>query len=413
MLDRLYAAYTILDKIYNDQAYSSIKLSQYSDEENKKIVTRIVYGVLDSNIMLEYFISQLVARKPKNKIYLILKIGIYCLKYMNSMPDYAIIDNSVELVKKISRKELAGFVNAVLKKSIDYPFNYPEKKNEYLSVFYSKPLFLVDYYIDRYGIEKAEEIIAVKPFELEHIRYNSRKITADEFIRLLKEKDIEYTESEAGGFFVRNSEQIYEMFDQGLITFQSMTSMLAVMAMNISNRAKILDLCAAPGGKSVLMAERNSDSQVISCDIHPHRVDLIRKYMARMQVNNIVPMLLDATVYNPDFADKFDYVLCDVPCSGLGLINKKPDIMLKQIEKDIDNLSVIQYNILENASKYVRKGGVMVYSTCTTIYNENEGVIYKFLANKKNLRLDPITILGDNRALSIICRTIRAVMDTL
>lgn len=382
MLEVLSKSYSILDNIFNKGAYSTIELSKDIDENNRKIITKIVYGVLDNNIKLEYFIKQLASTKPKNKILLILKIALYSILEMNSMPSYAITDNAVELTRKIGKKETTGFVNAVLKRAANYTFTYPKERNEYLSIYFSKPLILVNYYIGRYGVEKAEEILSVKPYELEHIRFNSRKINREKFIDLLIKNNIEFIESEAGGFFVRNEKAIYDMFNDGILTFQSLTSMLVVKAMNVINSTvKVLDMCAAPGGKAVLIAEKSPLAEVTAADIHPHRIELIDSYKKRMGVNNVESVLSNALILNNDYIDKFDYVLCDVPCSGYGIIGKKPDIMLNRTELDIEKLTEIQYNILKNASLYVKKGGVIVYSTCTTLYAENEGVVKRLLAN--------------------------------
>lgn len=390
MLDVLGRTYTILDSVINRGAYASIELSKDKSCDNHKIITRIVYGVLDKYIKLDYMLNQLVDRRPKPKIRLIIIIGLYCLNNMQSMPDYAVVDNLVDLTKKIGKREMSGFVNAVLKNSIGYKYNFPKDKTHNLSVIYSKPQFLVKYYINRYGLEKAEKIISVMPYELEHIRYNSLNTTREEFEETLKKLNVEYIISASQGYYIRNSDAIYGLFNQGIITYQSMTSMQVVKAMAVKDNSDVLDLCAAPGGKSVYIAELSNASKVVACDIHPHRVDLINKYVDRMGINNIVTMVNDATCLNDDFIDKFDYVLCDVPCSGFGLINKKPDIMLNFKQSDIESLTEIQYNILYNATKYVKSGGIIIYSTCTTIYDENEGVIKRLLQNVKGIELEPI-----------------------
>lgn len=397
MLNTLTKAYEVLDKVFTDGAYASIELNKLKKEDDLKLLYRIVYGVLDKSIQFDYYIRQLVKDKPKKKIIIILKIGLYCLKHIDSVPAYAVVDNSVKLVKKIGKSEMSGFVNAVLKRAVDYNFSLPEDNTERLSVNYSKPIELVKNYIERYGKEKAEQILSVEPYELEHIRNNNRKITYNDLLSSLKEKEIEYTESKAGGVFVRNCEQIQSLYNIGLITYQSVTSMLAVKALGVKCDSKVLDLCAAPGGKSILISEQGDNIEVYSCDIHPHRIELINKYINRMEAKGIITMLNDATVFNEDFVDQFDYVLCDVPCSGYGLINKKPDIMLSYSEDDIDKLSELQYRILINGCKYLKNGGILVYSTCTTLKKENECIIEKFLIGNLDYKLIEMTnYLPDN-----------------
>ncbi|MGI6701511.1 MAG: 16S rRNA (cytosine(967)-C(5))-methyltransferase RsmB [Christensenellales bacterium] len=384
MLDILIQSYRILFNIVLHGAYSSIELNKAA---NNKSVTKIVYGVLDNFVKYAYFISQLVNKPPKNKAKLILMIGIYCLKNMDSLPDYAVIDNAVELAKSVGLKENSGFINAVLKRAAHYEFTYPEDKNKYLSVYYSKPEFLVNYYIRRYGVERAEQILSVKPYEAEHIRYNALKISRKEFERKLIDSGTEFIKSKAEGYFIRVNDYAQRLYNEGIMTYQSLTSMLTVQALNICGTAKVSDLCAAPGGKSVYIAELYPGAKVIANDIHPHRAELIKSYIRRMDAENITVICSDATEYNPIFTDS-DYVLVDAPCSGLGLVNKKPDIMLNINQDTIDKLSSLQYNILCKAGGYTKRGGVLMYSTCTTIEQENEGVVMKFLSEHKDFTLD-------------------------
>jgi 16S rRNA (cytosine967-C5)-methyltransferase len=153
--------------------------------------------------------------------------------------------------------------------------------------------------------------------------------------------------------------------------------MLAVQAMGIREGDNVLDACAAPGGKSVYISELTS-ATVLASDIHPHRVELIKKYALRMGADNVKAEVRDAAIFDPTLQETFDYILADVPCSGLGVIGKKPDILINYDKRDIANLSITQYNILCNVSRYVKRGGIILYSTCTTLYEENEGVIERF-----------------------------------
>lgn len=393
MLNVLVDSYNILNNIINSGAYASIELNKKKNI-NHKLLTKIVYGVLDENTKLNYFLSQLITKKPKKKIKIILKIGLYCILNLDSLPDYAIVDNTVKLTKIIGKRELSGFVNAVLKNAINYNFSYPQDRRKYLSVYYSKPIELVDYYINRYGIDRTEEIISVKPYELEHIRHNSSKINRKDFVNLLKDKAIKYIESKAKGFFVKNNEDIIKLFNEGILTFQSMTSMYTVQSLATEGKCKVLDLCAAPGGKSIYISELNPQADIISSDIHEHRLKLVDKYIKRMGITNISTKLNDACILKKEYINSFDYVLCDVPCSGLGLINKKPDIMLSKSMEDIVKLSQIQYNILMNAINYTKSNGVIVYSTCSVIKQENEDVINKVLENNNSIMLDSIKLFN-------------------
>lgn len=394
MINDLYSAYKVLESIISEGAYSSIALSK-DKNGNHKLITKIVYGVLDNYIKYDYFINQLSNNRPKKKIRLVIMIGLYCLQHMDSMPDYAVVNNSVELTKKVGKKQIAGFVNVVLKKAINFEYEFPVEEIEKLSVQYSKPNFLVKDYIDNYGISEAKILLSIKPFELEHIRHNSTKINKMQLIKMLDNNNIDNIESKAGGLFIRNNDFIYELFNQGLITFQSLTSMICVQSMELLDNTSILDSCSAPGGKTVYMAEIAPNSNIVACDIHNNRLKLVKSYISRMGINNISVILNDATVDNKDFYNTYDYVLCDVPCSGMGLINKKPDIAINKTEKDIEKLNEIQYNIIINAGNYVKKGGILLYSTCSTMKSENQDIVNKFLAKNNDYKLDSTSILDN------------------
>ena len=178
------------------------------------------------------------------------------------------------------------------------------------------------------------------------------------------------------------------MFNSGWITFQAVSSMKAVYALGIKGKSKILDLCSAPGGKAVLMGELSPESEIIACDLHKHRVDLIDKYAKRMEVDNVVPTLNDATKFRKDWENKFDYVLVDAPCSCFGTYKKHPDVFLNREYKHSVELSKLQKTILENAIKYTKKGGIIVYSTCTLFDVENIDVVRSILDKAELVNFD-------------------------
>ncbi len=401
MLNTFHISYKILAEVYSNGSYASIELNKYSDEEKYKTITKIVYGVLDNSIRYDFYISQLANNKPKPRIIIIIKIALYCIENMDSMPKYAVVDNAVKLTKKIGKVGVSGFVNALIKNSIDYEYILPTEFIAKLSVIYSKPEFLVKYYCDRYGTERAEEILAIKPYELEHIRYNSRRYSMYEFEEKLKNKEISFIKSKAGGYFVKNNSEIYDMYKIGDITYQSLTSMYAVQALKV-NRGEVLDMCSAPGGKAVMIAENAPTARVIACDIHTHRVEFIENYATRMQIDNIITKVADMTEYNSEFSNRFDYVLCDVPCSGFGLVNKKPDILINKSQLDIEKLSKIQYNIIKQAIKYLKVGGVVLYSTCTTIKAENEDVIDKIISENSDMELCEIEMFEGQKTINFL-----------
>ncbi len=384
-MNDLILAFEVLLAVYKDGAYSSIELNKRVDgASNRAIVTRIVYGVLQNDVKLEYYLSKITSKRPSKTISVLLKLGLYCLTYINSIPKYALVDSIVDICEKYGKRQLKGFVNATLKNFDAAKIPLPENKAERLSVCASAPLWLVKKYIKQYGYEECETFLSVPTFTKEHIRPNSRKISLIELKNKLDENKVNYLESEAGGVFVDNCAFVKKMCEAGKVTIQSVTSMYAVEAMEIKEGDLILDLCSAPGGKSVLMSELTKQT-VTACDIHEHRLDLIRAYARRMGVDNIQVSLNDACKLNKDFIGKFDKTLCDAPCSGFGVVSKKPDIYLNSSEEKIESLSQIQYEILSNASKYTKNR--LVYSTCTLLREENYNIVGKFVKNNPDWKV--------------------------
>ena len=386
-------SYDILSKIFKEKTYSTQALFNALEKEEKpELIYKIVLGVLDSNIELEYIVDFLSKKPPQNAVAIILKIGIYCIKYMDSLPDYAVINNCVELSKEIGKQAVSGFVNAVLKAAARGEYPYPEEsdKVKYLSIKYSKPEWLVDKLIRDYGEDTAINIISVKPYEKTHIRPNLNTWSMAELVEYLKKYKIDFIPSQIGGVLLNVCAEVKKLFKKGLITYQSVTSMCAVKALGVSDRTNVLDLCSAPGGKSVLIAEQNPHGTVTACDIYPHRIELVAGYAKRMVAKNIETKVMDATIFEPKFVERFESVLVDAPCSSLGVIRKEPDILLNRKPEDIFELQALQQKILNNASRYVKRGGTLVYSTCTITKEENGEVIEDFLKNHSELSLAKI-----------------------
>lgn len=390
-------AFDVLDKIFREGAYSNILLSEVLDKaDNRGLLTKLVYGVVENDITLSYYISKLVKSKPQKKVLTILKLGLYMLKYMDSIPDHAVVFEMVELCTYANKKAQAGFVNATLKQSIGCDFELPLDPKERLSVQYSVPLWLVKAYYKQYGKDVANQIIKTKPMTLEHIRNNSVKISADELKAVLARKGVEYEQSSVGGLFVKNGREVSELYEQGMITYQAMASMLVSKACGVKNGDKVLDLCSAPGGKAVYISELASNLSITACDLYPHRVESIREYAKRMNVKNIKAIVNDGLVKNQDFVGEYDVVLADVPCSGLGVAGKKGDIYLNKSMEDVLALSEIQYEILNNAIDYAKSGGVIVYSTCTMLREENYNVVGKTLKYRQDIKLEKMDIGMEN-----------------
>lgn len=388
-MTELEIAYEVLSNVYKKGAYSNIELNRaLFGQQNPQKITKIVYGVLEKNTQLDYYLGKLCTKKPQNTIAILLKLGMFCITFMDSIPNYAVVDNCVELCNSINKYQLKGFVNSVLKKYCDATFELPTEKTERLSVQSSTPLWLTKELCKQYSFEKTQEFLLVEGRTQEHIRANGRISSFDQIKELLEDNSVAYELSPSGGFFVNNNNFVKSLFEKGLITIQGMTSIECCKMADIKNNDKVLDICAAPGGKSILINEMAESVEVIACDIHPHRVELIDSYIKRMKAENIATMCHDALIFKPEWQGFFDKVLCDVPCSGFGVASKKPDIYLFTTMKEVEELSKLQYSILTNSAKYVASGGSLIYSTCTLLRQENYNVVGKFVKENTEWQIE-------------------------
>lgn len=383
------SAYKILSKVYQDGTYSNMA---FLGERVSDMSTRLVYGTLEENVKIDYILSQLIEKKPQKSVLTLLKIGTYALLNLSDVPKFAIVSECVEVAKSNGKGGASGFINAVLKKVADGKYSLPKESDEnYLSVTYSKPQWFCDKLEKQYGKEVARIILSAKSTTLEHIRINSRMATESDVEFLLKKNKTDFKKSDVGGYIVKANDAVRHMFDKGLVTFQSPSSILAVKAFGVTDGAQILDICSAPGGKAVYMSELCPHGKVIACDLYPHRVALIQKYKNRMHTPNVKAVQADACVLNDEWKNTFDFVLCDAPCSCLGTFKKHPDVFLNKDERCINELATTQRQILENAAKYLKVGGAMVYSTCTLFKEENENVVQDFLEKNVDFVLEHIS----------------------
>lgn len=383
------SAYKILSKVYQDGTYSNMA---FLGERVSDMSTRLVYGTLEENVKIDYILSQLIEKKPQKSVLTLLKIGTYALLNLSDVPKFAIVSECVEVAKSNGKGGASGFINAVLKKVADGKYSLPKESDEnYLSVTYSKPQWFCDKLEKQYGKEVARIILSAKSTTLEHIRINSRMATESDVEFLLKKNKTDFKKSDVGGYIVKANDTVRHMFDKGLVTFQSPSSILAVKALGVTDGAQILDICSAPGGKAVYMSELCPHGKVVACDLYPHRVALIQKYKNRMHTPNVKAVQADACVLNEEWKDAFDFVLCDAPCSCLGTFKKHPDVFLNKDESCINELATTQRQILENAAKYLKVDGAMVYSTCTLFKEENENVVHDFLEKNVDFVLEHIS----------------------
>lgn len=381
-------AASVLTKIQKDAAYSNITLGAYLKEtelsnEDKKLASRLVYGVLDRKITLDWVLSRFIKtpiKKTAPFTLQVLRCALYQIMFMDKIPDSAAVNEAVKLIKNSKDSRNAGFVNAVLRAVLRENIALPKGNSVMdLSVRYSCSEWIIDSLLKDYETSDTvaflEASLNAPPLT---IRTNTTKISTDSLIDML---DAECDKGEAqdslnlkGGFDVAGN----ELFKKGYFYIQDSASQKAVSVLNPQKGMRVLDVCAAPGGKSFLVAIlMENEGEIISCDLYEHKISLIRESAKRLGLNIIKPTLNDARKKNDDLGE-FDAVLCDVPCSGLGVIRRKPEIKYKPME-DFKELEKIQFEILENAAGYLKKGGKLLYSTCTLRKAENEKQVEKFL----------------------------------
>jgi len=385
-------AYETLNKIYKEGAYLSQALPSFSSFLNGKdraTLTRLVYGVVEKHEEFSVMLARLCKKSPRPNIRTILRIGMYLIKYSDSYPDYAAVNECVELTKTV-KKEQAGFVNATLKNYIKEKDFLPQDKFERLSFTSNYPVWLIMQYFSDYGEQEALRLIG-KKHKNTHIRLNQR-ITDKDFQSILTEKG----KPTSHGYLVSSTEPFAPFILQGKGTVMALDSLL-ICDVLCKDKATddILDVCAGPGGKSVYLAEKNPEITVYAEDVHEHRVELINKYARRMQVENIKTKVWDGTQINKEYLDRFSYVLVDAPCSGVGVVASNPDILINRSAASINELNDLQFTLLSNASLYVKKGGTLVYSTCSNLKSENQEIVKKFLQTHDNYKPYPSQLMDD------------------
>ena len=396
----------ILYKINQDSAYSNIVLDQelkkYDlEQRDLKFITQIVYGVVTYKITLDYIISKhskIKLKKISEYVLNILRMGIYQSIYMDKIPKHAIVNESVNLAKKYSNKGASGFVNALLKNIDKQELENIKFENdvEQISIKTSHPIWLVEKLLEEYDIEDVNKICEYNNIEAPIcVRINNMKTNEIDLIEKLKELKIECEKTDIkSSYIVSGLSNISnnELFKQGYFTIQDSAATLVVNVLAPKENENILDMCSSPGGKTTHIAElMNNTGKITACDIYSNRLNLVNDNAKRLGITNIQTKENDGTILNNEFIDKFDKVLVDAPCSGIGVIRRKVDIKYQRNKEDFDELSKIQKMILNNASKYVKKDGILVYSTCTILKQENENVIENFLKENDNFELIDIS----------------------
>ncbi|MCM1315195.1 MAG: 16S rRNA (cytosine(967)-C(5))-methyltransferase RsmB [Alistipes senegalensis] len=400
MSDARYIAVKLLCKTFSGGSFSNIQLNNGLkksglEERDKKLCSLIYYGVIERKIYLDYVIEKFSSRPLKkldDVILNILRCGIYQLVFAESIPESAVVNESVSLAGKFGKKSASGMVNAVLRNFIRQGKTVPLPDDKYkrYSIEYSAPPEFVNSLIEDYGEELSINLLADSlgspPVT---VRMNPLKCTEQEFISALGNIKAVKNEIIPDCFSVSGDVINTEAFRKGYFHVQDLASQLCCKSLTPSENDTVLDICAAPGGKTFTMAEMmHGKGKIMAFDLHEKRVKLIRDGAERLGLTNIYADTGDALKFNPDLP-QFTKILCDVPCSGLGAVRRKPEIKYKNFD-DFSGLPDIQYNIAENALNYLKTGGEMVYSTCTLRKSENEYIIEKLLSEHKELEPVPL-----------------------
>lgn len=390
-------AVKILIKIENDGAYSNLTINSFYDgldisSQDKAFITNLVYGVIERKITLDYVLKKFIKtplKKVKDITLANLRLALYQIMFLDKIPESAAVNEAVKLVKKSKHNRDSGFVNAVLRSVLREEKLLPEGEcvND-LSIIYSCPVEVINSLIDDYGFENAKMLLSesLKPAPLT-VRVNTLKCSIDEFcdkIGIETEKTEPY-----GAVILKKGISIANcpLYKDGLYYVEDTASQTAVSVLAPKKGERMLDMCAAPGGKTFASAMlMETTGEIISCDLYPHKALLIERGAKRLGLDIVNPCVCDATQFNVDLG-KFDCILCDVPCSGLGIIRRKPEIKYKDF-KEFDELPQLQYKILTNAIKYLKSGGRILYSTCTLRKAENDNVVKRFLADNPNFTLE-------------------------
>ncbi len=400
------AAVKILNRIERSGSYID-KLVDFElntntfNDMDKALLQELTYGVTRWKAKLDWILIGFFHgdfQKCFNYVKNALRVGLYQILFLDKVPNSAAIDEAVEIVKRKQGKKTAGLINGVLRNIARNTENirYPKENDDrpfYISIMESHPKWMVLRWLERFGEEETLKLLK-KNNEIpsQTVKINPMKITREEIFELFKEHNVDFRESPYlnGSIKVLSNKikmQNTELFKTGKITIQDTSASLAAKLLNAKENETILDLCAAPGGKtSQLIEDMNDKGKVVAVELFEARSNLIEKNIKRLGYNSVEVVTSDLRNYKTD--ELFDGVQVDVPCTGLGTISKKPDIKWTVEKESILKLNKIQYEFLEIASKFVKVGGRIVYSTCTIEPDENELIINKFLSNNDNFELD-------------------------
>ncbi|WP_132766603.1 16S rRNA (cytosine(967)-C(5))-methyltransferase RsmB [Tepidibacillus fermentans] len=403
-------ALDVLTKVDIHHSYSNLQLNQTLQKAqlsrtDANFATQVIYGTIQHLNRIDWMLMPFL-RTPLEKlepwVRNLLRISIYQIWYLDRIPPHAVVNEAVNIAKKRGHQGLSGMVNAILR-------NYLRKKDqlripdhlsvkEKIALEHSHPEWLVSRFIEDYGEEEAEQICRVNNLPPHHsIRINPLKISRDEMVKLLKEEyqdEIEVLPSPLSqqGIIVKGvgNLALSKWYEMGYFTVQDGSSMLVAEVLDPKPDMTVLDAAAAPGGKTTHIVEKmNDQGRIVAADLHKHKIRLIEEQQKRLGLHIIETILADARELKEHFSSIFDRILLDVPCSGLGVIRRKPDLKWAKTENQIQQITRVQREILETVAPLLKIGGVLVYSTCTMTKEENQNMILSFVNDHPEFELDP------------------------
>lgn len=398
------ASLSILLAVDKNQAYSNLLLHETIkrhkiEPKDRALLTEMTYGTLQHKMTLDYYLAPFIRGKVDHWVRWLLRLSLYQMHYLTRIPPHAAVNEAVEIAKRRGHKGIASTVNGILRSILRQGVRSTDEITdpiERLAIATSHPDWLVQRWVEAYGMATTQAMLEennVPPVQT--VRVNTTKATVADVVASLTAEGIKVEQSTllaeclhiTGGQAART-----KAFADGLMTIQDESSMLPATVMNPQPDWRVLDMCAAPGGKTTHLAEKmNDEGSILALDLHPHKLELIDQNTARLGLESVDTAPLDGRKAPEYLAlESFDAVLVDAPCSGLGVMRRKPDIKYTKREEDLESLQAIQLSLLKAATRLLKPGGLLIYSTCTVDKTENEGTVAQFLQDVKKMQSTPL-----------------------
>ncbi|MFD1705835.1 16S rRNA (cytosine(967)-C(5))-methyltransferase RsmB [Siminovitchia sediminis] len=400
------AALEIIEAVEKNQSYSNLLLNDtikkyHMTGPDAALLTELTYGTIQRKLTLDYYLKPFIKKKLEQWVRLLLRLSLYQMVFLDKIPDRAVIHQSVEIAKKRGHKGIAGLVNGVLRSvQREGVPSLEEIKDPIhrLSIETSHPEWLIKRWVHQYGYEQTRRMCKENLLApVQTARVNETITNRREVIEKLQSEGVTAVPSPVIPISIRavkGNLAHTEAFRKGLFTIQDESSMIVAFALEIEPGMRVLDACAAPGGKTTHIAEiLNHTGSVTALDLHAHKVNLMMDQVKRLHLNNVETRVLDSRKAGDVFEhESFDRVLVDAPCSGLGVLRRKPDIKYSKSEEDIYSLKSVQKDILDTVSQLVKPGGILVFSTCTVDKEENVETAAQFLSDHAEFTENPLNI---------------------